>query len=209
MTEHQHKHEEKKEKRENSKANIEHVHAQQNTQSKEDKEHQHEEKHVPKHESSNEHKDKTETKEQKPEHKEIHKPQEIKEKKTEAIARGTSLPLSKKHCMYIFNFIKNKGIDLAIYDLERVIKYQQAVPFKGEIPHRKGKIMSGRYPIKASGILIKVLKGLKGNAISQGLDIDKTRITFASANWAPRPSRSQGRHAKRTHVLLKAKEISK
>lgn len=128
------------------------------------------------------------------------------QKKEEAIARGISIRASKKHCVYICSFIKNKKIDKAIEDLTEVIKMKKPIPFKGEIPHRKG-MMSGRYPIKASKYFINVLKALKGNAIVNGLDLDKTRIYIASANWASRPARSAGRRAKRTHVLLKAKEI--
>ncbi len=129
------------------------------------------------------------------------------QKKEEAIARGRSIPVSKRQCMYISQFIKNKSIDKAITDLEEVIKFKRAVPFKGEIPHRKGKLMmSGRYPIKASKYFIKILKGLRGNALINGMDLEKTKIISGSANWASRPMRKEGRKAKRTHVLIKAME---
>jgi ribosomal protein L22 len=131
-------------------------------------------------------------------------------KKEKAIAKGSSLKVSKRQCMYICSFIKNKPIDKAIEDLEQVIKFKKIVPFKGEIPHRKGPgIMSGRYPIKASALLIKTLKGLKGNAITNGLEPETTRITLASANWASRPVRSGNRKGKRTHVTLEAREVKK
>jgi len=126
--------------------------------------------------------------------------------KKETLARGRSIPVSKRQCMYISNFIKNKKIDEAILDLERVIKLKKAVSFKGEIPHRKG-MMSGRYPIKASKIFIKILKGLRGNALVNGLDLERTKIMLASANWASRPRRKEGTTAKRTHVLIKAVEV--
>ena len=127
-------------------------------------------------------------------------------KKYEAVAFGRSLPLSKKQCMYIGAFIKNKKIDDAINILSDVKKLKKAVPFKGEIPHRKEEgIMSGRYPVKAAGYFINLLKGLRGNVIVNGLELEKTRIYFASANWAARPRRSGGRRAKRVHVMLKAK----
>lgn len=127
-------------------------------------------------------------------------------KKEEGIANGINLSISKKHSMYICSFIKNKNIDAAIHDLENVMKYKIAVPFKGEIPHRKG-MHSGRYPINASQVFISLLKGLKGNAVVNGFDLDRTIITEASASWASRPAKSQGRRAKRTHVILKAREI--
>lgn len=132
---------------------------------------------------------------------------QIKEKKEEAIARGLNLHVSKKQCMAICRFIKNKNIDKAMSDLEQVAKLKRAIPFKGEIPHRKGKMMSGRYPVKASKLFINILKGLKGNASVNNLDFDKTRIYFASANWASRPQRREGRRAKRASVTLKAREV--
>lgn len=132
-----------------------------------------------------------------------------KAKKYEAVAHGVSMPISKKQGMYICRFIKGKNIDSAIQQLSQVKEMKRAIPFKGEIPHRKEEgIMSGRYPIKACGYFINLLKGLKGNAVVNGLELETTKIYFASANWASRPQRSQGRSAKRTHVLLKAKEIT-
>ncbi len=129
-------------------------------------------------------------------------------KKDEAVALGKSFHISKKHGMYICSFIKNKKIDDAMKDLGEVILMKRAVPFKGEIPHRKGKgMMSGRYPVKAAGLFINLLKSLKGNVLVNGMDLDKTRIKMASANWAARPMRSNSREGKRTHVVLKAREI--
>ena len=129
-------------------------------------------------------------------------------KKEEAIALGKSLHASKKHCMYICSFIKNKPIDQAISELQEVIKLKRAIPFKGEIPHRSDPgMMSGRYPVKASGQFINILKALKGNVIVNGLDLDKTRITYGSATWASRPAKGGGMRFKRTNVILKATEV--
>ncbi len=127
-------------------------------------------------------------------------------KKYSALAQGRSLPISKKHSMYLCTYVKNKSLDDAIHQLEDVRKLKRAIPFKGEIPHRKG-IMSGRYPVKAARYMINILKALKGNALTNGLDIKKTRISQASSHWASRPLRSGGRRAKRTNVLLIAREI--
>ena len=109
--------------------------------------------------------------------------------------------------MYICRFIKGKSIDEAINLLNDVIEMRKFVPFKGEIPHRKGRgVMSARYPIAASKQFIPVLKGLKGNSIANGLDLDKTIIYYCSASWASRPVRSGGRKGKRVNLILKAKE---
>lgn len=130
-------------------------------------------------------------------------------KKYEAIARGESVHMSKKQGTYICSFINNKPIDQAIKELNEVILYKRAIPFKGEIPHRKGKgMMSGRYPIVASKHFITILKGLKGNVIVNGMDLDKTRIYIASTSWASRPAKRGGMLAKRSNLILKAKEFS-
>ena len=128
-------------------------------------------------------------------------------KKDEAITKGLDLHASMKQCKYICNFIKNKPIDNAIADLESVIKLKKVIPFSGEIPHRKGNIMSGRYPVNASKLFIPILKTLKGNVIANKMDLDKARITFASSSFASRPSKRGGGRFKRANVILKAKEL--
>ena len=132
-----------------------------------------------------------------------------KVKKNEAIVNAYSIPISTKHAVSICKFIKNNKIDEAINNLEEVKKFKKVVPFKGEIPHRKGKgIMSGRYPVKAASLFINVLKGLRWNILVNGLDLDKTKIYYASASWGRRPLRKGNRQAKRTNVIFKAKEYT-
>jgi len=126
-------------------------------------------------------------------------------KKDEAIANAISIHASKKHCMAICDFIKGKKIDDVMKELQEVIKLKRAIPVKGEIPHRRG-MHSGRYPTSASKLFIPLLKGLRGNVIVNQMDLDKTTITYACANWASRPQRRGGVKAKRAHVLLKARE---
>ena len=129
-------------------------------------------------------------------------------KKDFAEARGVGLHFSMKVGSYICRFIKGKNVDEAIKDLEDVIKMRRAIPYKGEIPHRKGKgMMSGRYPVKACGLFIKTLKGLKGNVIVNGMDFDKSAITLASASWATRPARQGGKQAKRTNIYIRVEEV--
>ena len=145
--------------------------------------------------------------EQKPEKKkkEQEKAKQI-EKKENAVAKAVSVQISGKHARYICSFIKGKTVDQAILELEQVAKMKRAIPFKGEIPHRRN-MQSGRYPINASKVFISLLKGLKGNIIVNGLDVEKTKIYLASTARAFRPAKGSGRYAKRCHVLLKAKEI--
>lgn len=150
----------------------------------------------------------TEKKEEKKESPKKETKQAPKVKKEEAVARGSSLPISKKHAMYICAYIKNKDIDSSIEALTKVTKLKKAIPFKGEIPHRKGDMMSGRYPVKAAGYFINLLKALKGNAIVNGLELEKTRIASGSASWARRPMKAGGAQAKRTNVILIAREVT-
>ena len=128
-----------------------------------------------------------------------------KVKKTEVAVNVKSLPVSTKYAVAICKFIKNKKIENAIKDLEEVVVLKKPVPMKGEIPHRKGKIMSGRFPQRASKEFIVLLKSLIGNANNH--EIDNPIIVEAVANLASRPFGRFGRvKRKRTHVLIKAQE---
>tara|TARA_Y100000034_G_scaffold37596_1_gene46193 strand:+ start:50 stop:970 length:921 start_codon:yes stop_codon:yes gene_type:complete len=163
-------------------------------------------------ENSEKRKDVKKEKEEKEEKAEEKKKKKVEEKKIVkkefVIAKGRNLHISKKQGMYICSFIKGKKIDEAMNDLLDVQMFKRAVPFKGEIPHRKGKgMMSGRYPIKAAELFVNMLKSLKGNSLVGGLELEKTIIYSASANWGVRPARRGNRQGKRTHVILEAREI--
>ena len=126
-------------------------------------------------------------------------------KKTEVIVNCPNLPISTKYAMALCKFIKNKTIDRAISDLQQVLVLKKPVPMKGEIAHRKGKIMSGRFPVRASKYFIKTLKGLKGNVNNH--ELDDTIIVEAIANIGERPyGRFGSVRRKRTHLKIIAKE---
>ena len=128
-------------------------------------------------------------------------------KKTEAVARRENFDLSTKKSAAICKFIKGKNIEKAIEDLESVLKHKKAVPIKGEIPHKKGRIMSGVYPKKAAENFIKLLKNLSANANVNSLE--NPVISEAVANIGSRPYGRFGKfRRKRTHVLIKVKEKS-
>jgi ribosomal protein L22 len=131
------------------------------------------------------------------------KKEEIKKKKTEALVYGKDLTLSTKHCVAICDFIRGKKIDTAISLLGEVLQMKRAVPMKGEIPHRKGRIMSGRYPLKACKQFVKLLQQLAANATVNEIEIEKWGIE-CKANKAARPYKRFGnKRFKRTHVTLK------
>lgn len=125
------------------------------------------------------------------------------EKKTEATIFGKSIPISTKHSISICRFIKGKKIEDCVIYLEEVIKQKKAIPMKGEIPHRRGKMMSGRFPKKASQYFIKLLKNLNSNAGINGLE--NPIIKEATATFASRPYATHGRRKKRTNIRIIAK----
>jgi ribosomal protein L22 len=141
-----------------------------------------------------------------------------KPKKTEAVVNEKDSPISTKHSIAICDMIRKRKPGEAMEMLEKVLKKELAVPFKGEIPHRKrshrigkGKL-GGRYPTKASKVFIKILKNLIANANINGLDIENIIIVSAKANLASRPVKpsriAYGRKKfKRTHIILTVKEI--
>lgn len=132
---------------------------------------------------------------------------DITKKKDEAVVNARSLPISTKYAIGICKFIKGKTTEQALKDLEQVTRQKKAVPLRGELPHRKGKIMSGRYPLKASQHFIKLVKSLAANAAMNNMEVENAIITEASANLAHRPYHRFGRAKfKRTHVTLKLKE---
>jgi ribosomal protein L22 len=89
--------------------------------------------------------------------------------------------------------------------LENVLKLRKAVPMKGEIPHRHGNIMAGRYPKNASIEFIKLLKSLLANANFN--EMENPIISEAIANKAQRPFGKGGRtKKKRSHIKLIARE---
>lgn len=158
-------------------------------------------------------------KEKETEEKPEKKPEKKKEKpkKTDAVVNAKDMEVSTKVAVSICNVLRNKKPQQGIEMLEKVLKKQLAVPYKGEIPHRKkghrmGKILGGRYPEKASKIFIKMLKNLIANASVNGFDSENLIISRAVANKASRPVKPSriafGRKTfKRTHILLVAKEM--
>jgi len=131
-------------------------------------------------------------------------------KKSEAHIDVQNVRISKKQSMAICDWIRGKQIDESIIFLGDVIKQKKALPMKGEIPHRKGPMQSGRFPVVSSREFIKLLKSLKSNALQNGLDVDKAKIIKAIPNLGNRPLRRGGREkAKRTHVYLELREVNK
>ncbi len=128
-----------------------------------------------------------------------------KPKKTEAVVNAKSIPISTLDGKFICKFIKKKNIPKAIADLEEVLKFKKAIPMTGEVAHRKGRIMSGKYPIKAVEYFIRLLKSLQANANANNMD--EPIIVEAIANKAYQPfGRFGSIRRKRTHIKIKVVE---
>lgn len=125
-------------------------------------------------------------------------------KKDMAYVKMNGLAMSTKQSREISRFLIGKTPEQAIEEMTRVTKQKMAVPMRGEIPHRRGPMMSGRYPINTAKVFINVLKSLAGNASVNG--IRNPVITISSASWAARPKRKGGMRFKRTHLYMEVRE---
>ena len=124
------------------------------------------------------------------------------------------LGISTKVSVEICNLLRNKQVKNAQKILERVIEKKEAVPYKRykkEIPHRPGKMATGRYPIKASQTILKLLKGGLTSAQNQGLT-GNLIISHISAHKAGNQwhfGRARRRRMKKTHLKIILKEEKK
>jgi len=129
----------------------------------------------------------------------------------EAIVNAKNLGISAKASVEICNMIRNKPIETAKKILERVIEKKQAVPYKRfnmEIPHRKGNIAAGKYPVKASETILSLVKNAEANAENKGMSKNLT-ITHISAHKGQKQSRygrKVGKKAKRTNIKIIVQE---
>lgn len=137
------------------------------------------------------------------EKKEIKKPKVKKIKKERTSVLGEDLPLSPKVSAAICKFIRGKDLEKAIGEIEEVTQMKRAIPMKGEYAHRKGKMMSGKYPVKAAKEFLILLKSLQSNANNH--DVEKPFISEAVANKGTTVYASGGRTKKRAHIRIVCK----
>jgi ribosomal protein L22 len=128
---------------------------------------------------------------------------EQKIKKDYAKVMGWNLSMSFKEAGDICSMIRNRNIDKAITMVEEVIAMKRPVMMnKREASHQHGKgIMAGGYPINACKDFLRLLKGLKANAMHHELELEKV-IIFCKADKAASPYRRGGRRFKRANVLI-------
>ncbi len=129
---------------------------------------------------------------------------------TMAKAVGTFLPISPKVTREICVHIKNRKVLNAIMTLERVIKKQEAVPYKRynkDRAHRRG-MMSGGYPVKASKHVILVIQNAIANAQNKGLDENYLKIMHAVTHRAISKERRRGKYA-HVEIIVEEQEAEK
>ena len=124
---------------------------------------------------------------------------------------GWNLPISRKFAVEIGRYIRYKGVKKAKVLLERAISLKSAIPFNvynRDLGHKPG-IAAGRYPVKASKEILKMLESLEANAENKSLDTNNLVITEYIANQGNmmrHAGRKRGQKMKRTHVYIKAEE---
>jgi len=148
-----------------------------------------------------------------------------------ATARSVQVDMHVKHCFEVCRAVKNKTAGEAIAFLNQVLKIDSnradvrrkaaAVPFRlgsgnkrkrrsgpSMVGHRKGGIGPGRFPVKASREIIKVIESAMENARYQYEDIDAEEmlITHIAAHrgrirkgWIPR---ARGRATPSNHYQV-------
>ncbi len=131
----------------------------------------------------------------------------VKEYNKETMARtmGRSLPISTRHAIEISNYIRGKNVQKMKTFLEDVIKKKRVVPFtrfnKG-VGHKKG-MGPGRYPLKASTEILRLLKSAEANAQFKALNAANLIIGHINANRGSNTwhyGRQRRRKMKRTNM---------
>ena len=130
----------------------------------------------------------------------------------EAIVNAKNLRISTKHSVEVCNLIRNKNVEKAKRLLSQVIEMESAVPYKKylrDLPHKKGDMAAGRYPIKTCKEILKIIESAEANAKNKGLS-QNLIISHISAHKAGKQmhyGRKLRTRMKNTHINLIVKEI--
>src|SRR3989344_9004900 len=129
-----------------------------------------------------------------------------------AKALGKDLPISFKHSVEVCGFIRGKKLAIAKQHLKEVIDLKRPVPYKRfnqDLGHKKG-MMSGRYPVKTTEEILKLVESAEKNAQFKGMNVEKLAIAHIAAHKASRPAhggRHRGRSMKRAHIEIVLQEM--
>jgi large subunit ribosomal protein L22 len=132
-----------------------------------------------------------------------------------AKASGRELKVSHKASREVCHAIKGMMLTDARQYLRDVQAKRKSIPYmryNKKLPHRHGQVnsFSGRYPIKACGVILNVLQSAQANAENKSLDVDRLRIIHAAAYQGIKlkryKPRAQGRSSPKfdttTHVEI-------
>ena len=116
-----------------------------------------------------------------------------------AKARGSNLRVHFKHTREVAHAIKGMKLSRAKSYLENVLEHKEIVPFTvfmggcGRHAQTKNQAGShgaqGRWPSKATRVVLDLLKNAEANADMKGLDADTLYVTHAQSNRAPKQRR--------------------
>jgi large subunit ribosomal protein L22 len=132
-----------------------------------------------------------------------------------AKASGRELKVSHKAAREVCRFIRGMDLSKAKEYLRDVMAMKKAVPYtryKKKLGHRRGLVrtFAGRYPIKTSEQILRVIEAAESNAENKGLDVDRLRIIHAAAyqgmklkRYTPRAhGRASPKYETTTHVEI-------
>jgi large subunit ribosomal protein L22 len=100
-------------------------------------------------------------------------------------AMGRDMNVSFKDMIMVAEALRGKSLPKAQAMLEGAVALKSTIPFprfnKG-IGHRKGAtVKCAKYPKKAAGYALEIVKNLQANAEFKGLDTEKVRIIHSQA----------------------------
>jgi large subunit ribosomal protein L22 len=146
--------------------------------------------------------------------------EELDPEKT-AKASGRELRVSHKAAREVCRTVKGMMLSTAKTYLRDVIDKKKAVPFRRynkKLGHRGGldKAFAGRYPVKTSQQILRVIEAAEANAENKGLDVDRLRILHAAAypgmkikRFTPRAhGRASPKYETTTHIEIVLEEKS-
>ncbi|MEB3806888.1 MAG: 50S ribosomal protein L22 [Desulfurococcales archaeon] len=134
------------------------------------------------------------------------------------------IPVHPKIMREVAEAIKGMWLGEAREYLRRVIKMEEAVPFRrahGKQAHRRGLADRwgwpiGRYPVKAAKYMLKLVNNVENNAAQKQLDVERLKIIHVAAHkgltlkrWMPRAyGRASPKNRIHSHVEIVVEEVS-
>ena len=103
---------------------------------------------------------------------------------TTSRAIGKEIPVSPKFSREVCQMVKGRKVNVALKMLEEVTELKRPVPIRRYnmgVAHKNG-VGPGRFPVKASKAIIKVIESAKQNAEYKGLDAENMRIKVITTN---------------------------